>query len=266
MVIAAIVVAAICLLMPGDATSPVPAASSVGQAPDSVAQSIKPEMVEPEMVQVQGGTFMMGTPVSEKGRGDNETRHQVTLSSFLMGKYEVTQAQWEAVMGNNPSSSNRGADYPVENVSWDDIQTYLQKLNARTGKNYRLPTESEWEYAARGGKQSQHYTYSGSNSVGAVSWYIYNSEGKTHPVGQKSPNELGIYDMTGNVWEWCNDWYGTYPSSAQTNPKGFLDGSTRVMRGGSFSSTQGSCRAANRYGGTPDKRGRNVGFRVVAAQ
>ncbi|MDR0894620.1 MAG: formylglycine-generating enzyme family protein [Prevotellaceae bacterium] len=224
-----------------------------------------PATLDFEMVHVQGGTFVMGSPASEKGRNENEISHRVTLSSFLIGKYEVTQQQWEMVMGNNPSTSNKGETYPVENVSWNEAQEFLQKLNERTGKHYRLPTEAEWEYAARGGEQSNHYIYSGSNSAYEVAWYAYNSEAKTHIVGQKKPNEIGIYDMTGNVWEWCSDWYATYYDFPQTDPQGFTKGTTRVLRGGSWGSTEGSCRSANRYGGSLDKRGRNIGFRIAAS-
>ena len=138
-------------------------------------------------------------------------------------------------MGSNPSRYTGDDNLPVEQVSWKDVQEFIQKLNALTGKTYRLPTEAEWEYAARGGNQSQGYKYAGSNTVGDVAWHYGNSDHKTHPVGQKQPNELGLYDMSGNVWEWCQDWYGDYSSSAQTNPTGPSSGSYRVLRGGSWS-------------------------------
>ena len=202
-----------------------------------------------DMVFVKGGTFTMGA-TSEQGSDAYDTEkptHSVTLSDFYIGKYEVTQAQWKAVMGSNPSYF-KGDNLPVETVSWNDIQTFIQKLNAKSGKKYRLPTEAEWEYAARGGNQSRGYKYSGSNDIGSVAWYKDNSNRTTHPVGQKQPNELGIYDMSGNVYEWCSDWYGSYSSSSQTNPTGPSSGSRRVPRGGSWTDIAWPCRVSFRYG------------------
>lgn len=172
------------------------------------------------MVPVTGGTFMMGA-TSEQGSDadEDENAHKVTLSSFSIGKFEVTQEEWEAVMGNNPSAF-KGAERPVENVSWDDCQKFIRKLNQLTGKQFRLPTEAEWEYAARGGGSSRGYKYSGSDDFGSVAWYGDNSGEKTHPGAQKQANELGHYDMSGNVLEWCQDRYGDYSSGAQTNPTG----------------------------------------------
>ena len=167
-----------------------------------------------EMVKVEGGTFDMGATKEQEEPWDSEKPvHKVTLSSFSIAKTEVTQELWQAVMGNNPSYF-KGSNLPVEVVSWNDCQEFIRKLNAMTGYNFRLPTEAEWEFAARGGNKSQHYQYSGSNDVGSVAWYGDNSGGKTHPVATKAPNELGIYDMSGNVWEWCEDWYGSYSSNA----------------------------------------------------
>ena len=220
--------------------------------------------IEPEMVFVEGGTFTMGC-TSEQGGDcfDNEKpSHQVTVSSFQMGKYEVTQAQWRAVMGNNPSHFSGCDNCPVESVSWNDIQDFIRKLNQQTGKKYRLPTEAEWEFAARGGNKSNGYKYAGGNDIGVVAWYTSNSSSKTHAVGQKQANELGIYDMTGNVWEWCEDWYGDYSSSAQTNPKGPQNGSGRVVRGGSWRHLAWFCRVSDRGSNLPDYRHSSRGFRL----
>jgi formylglycine-generating enzyme required for sulfatase activity len=211
---------------------------------------------EPEMVRVEGGTFTMGC-TSEQGGDcydDEKPTHQVTVSSFQIGKYEVTQAQWRAVMGNNPSHFSGCDNCPVENVSWNNVQDFIRKLNQQTGKRYRLPTEAEWEFAARGGNKSKGHKYSGGNNLNSVAWYDDNSGSKTHPVGQKQANELGIYDMSGNVWEWCEDWYGDYSSSPQTNPKGPSYGSRRVLRGGSWYSDAKYCRVSNRVSNYPGSR------------
>ena len=198
-----------------------------------------------KMVAVEGGTFTMGA-TSEQGsdaESDEKPAHQVTLSSYSIGETEVTQALWQAVMGSNPSSSTGNLQLPVERVRWDDCQTFITKLNQLTGETFRLPTEAEWEYAARGGKQSKGYKYAGSNTIGDVAWYDDNN---THPVGTKSPNESGLYDMSGNVYEWCQDWYGSYNSGAQTNPPGSTSGSRRVLRGGSWLDSAGYCRVSRR--------------------
>ena len=220
------------------------------------------------MVYVSGGTFTMGA-TSEQG-GDvypNEKPvHSVTLSSFYICKYEVTQALWQAVMGSNPSYW-RGDDLPVETVSWDDCQTFIRKLNALTGKNFRLPTEAEWEFAARGGNHSRGYRYAGSNNIGDVAWYGGNSEGKTHVVGTKSPNELGLYDMSGNVYEWCQDWYGSYSGAPQTNPTGDSSGSRRVLRGGGWFNGASFCRSSLRSSSSSDDRYfHRGGLRLVLSQ
>ncbi len=220
-----------------------------------------------EMVFVEGGTFTMGA-TSEQGRdaeSDEKPAHSVTVSDFYIGKYEVTQKQWKEIMGSNPSKWT-GDNLPVECVSWNDIQEFVQKLNQKTGKRYRLPTEAEWEYAARGGAKSGGYKYSGSNHLDSVAWYWDNSGNKTHPVGQKVPNELGIYDMSGNVWEWCQDWYGGkkyYKNSLQTNPVGPSSGSYRVWRGGSWNDYAMCCRVSYRYRYSPSYGGGNIGFRLV---
>ncbi|MDR0895222.1 MAG: SUMF1/EgtB/PvdO family nonheme iron enzyme [Prevotellaceae bacterium] len=228
---------------------------------------------EPKMVFVQGGTFTMGSSKWELKRGSDEVQHQVTLSSFYIGKYEVTQGQWKAVMGDNPSYFKKGDDYPVEYVSWNDIQTFLQKLNAATGKRYRLPTEAEWEYACRAGSTTpfntgNNLTTSQANYDGNYP-YNGNAEGtyleRTQPVGSYSPNAWGLYDMHGNVWEWCSDWYGSYSTSAQTNPTGPSSGSFRVLRGGSWLNDAEYCRSANRSAVDPGDRNYIIGFRVVAS-
>jgi formylglycine-generating enzyme required for sulfatase activity len=217
------------------------------------------------MVYVAGGTFTMGcTSEQDSDCHDNEKpAHSVTLSSYYIGKYEVTQAQWKAVMGSNPSYFE-GDNLPVEEVSWNSVQEFICKLNQQTGKNYRLPTEVEWEFAARGGNKSRGYKYSGSNTAGNVAWYDDNSGYKTHPVGTKSPNELGIYDMSGNVWEWCSDWYGKYSSGSQTNPRGASSGSYRVDRGGSWYDFAGYVRVSNRGSLTPVIRNHYLGFRLAS--
>lgn len=196
---------------------------------ESFAQP-KPKIPEIEMVDVEGGTFLMGS--NEEPDAIWETpEHSVTLSDFSIGKYEVTQDLWEAVMGTNPSQYV-GDNLPVDNVSWLDIEEFISTLNALTGKNYRLPTEAEWEFAARGGNLSRGYKYSGSNDIDSVAW-IFNFETGTYPVGTKAPNELGIYDMSGNVCEWCQDWFGEnyYSSSPAKDPTGPNAGACRVFRG-----------------------------------
>ena len=216
------------------------------------------------MVRVDGGTFMMGATSEQRSDAydDEKPAHQVTLSSFSIGKYEVTQEEWEAVMGSNPSKF-KGVKLPVEQVSWNDCQTFIRKLNQMTGKQFRLPTEAEWEYAARGGSKSCGYKYAGGDNLGSVAWYTDNSGSKTHEVGKKQPNELGLYDMSGNVWEWCQDWYGKYGSSSQTNPKGPSSGSRRVRRGGSWGDDAGYCRVSYRGSNTPGDRYGSLGLRLA---
>ncbi len=217
-----------------------------------------------DMVFVQGGSFMMGSDEKDEyAQDDEKPQHKVTLSDFYIGKTEVTQKQWRAVMGKDPEKLwFKGCDdCPVEYVSWNDIQEFLQKLNAKTGKKYRLPTEAEWEYAARGGNKSKGYVYAGSNDLDKVAWYGYEkADKKTHPVGKKEANELGIFDMSGNVWEWCSDWYKGYPGSSGVTD---FTGSYRVNRGGSWGSYSGYCRVADRYFNTPGYRHLHLGFRVI---
>ncbi len=233
-----------------------------------------------EMILVKGGTFQMG---SNKSR-DEQPIHSVTLNSFYIGKHPVTQKQWKAIMGDNPSAF-KGDDLPVERVSWNDIQEFLKKLNAKyPGKNYRLPTEAEWEYAARGGNLSKGYEYSGSDTIDEVAWYWENSGDKrlsgewdynklmanrcqTHPVGQKKPNELGIYDMSGNVFEWCEDtWHDNY-NGAPKDGSAWVDNksSLRVHRGGSWSGGERFCRIAHRLTYSPGTGGISLGFRLIAS-
>ena len=220
-----------------------------------------------EMVKVEAGSFDMGaTPEMENPDASEKPVHRVTLTNnYNIGKYEVTQALWQAVMGNNPSYF-KGEDLPVEQVSWNDCQDFISKLNAMTGKKFRLPSEAEWEYAARGGKKSRGYQYSGSNTLGDVAWNDGNSGSKTHAVDTKQPNELGIYDMTGNVWEWCQDWYGSYSSSPQTNPTGAVSGSGRVYHGGSWVSSARDCRSSYRGLSTPGARSFILGLRLVLSE
>ena len=217
-----------------------------------------------DMVEVEGGTFTMGATAEQTGVfGDEKPTHQVTLPSYYIGKTEVTQELWQAVMGSNPSNFT-GKNLPVEKVSWDDCKTFIAKLNALTGKNFRLPTEAEWEFAARGGNKSRGYKYCGSNTLSDVAWYVDNSDNKTHPVAAKTPNELGIYDMSGNVLEWCNDWYssGYYTSESQTNPTGPDSGSSRVRRGGSWNYSEHTCRVSYRGDTTPSFRYNYLGLRL----
>ena len=218
---------------------------------------------EIEMVYVEGGTFTMGATSEQDDYAwdDEKPAHSVTLDGYYIGKYEVTQELWEAVMGSNPSHF-KGDNLPVACVSWDDVQEFLRKLNAMTGKRYRLPTEAEWEFAARGGNGSRGCKYSGSNSIDDVAWFYYNS-GCPHAVGTKSPNELGIYDMSGNVWEWCHDWKGDYSCYPQRNPKGPNSGSCRVYRGGSWLNSARYCRVSHRDFIAPDSRDSRLGFRLA---
>lgn len=220
-----------------------------------------------KMIKVEGGTFDMRETVASGflGLSTKEIVQKTTLSDYYIGETQVTHALWEAVMGNNPSLF-KGDILPVENVSWDDCQKFISKLNSLTGQNFRLPTEAEWEFAARGGNNSNHYKYSGSNNLRDVAWYVDNSGQKTHPVATKQPNELGIYDMSGNVWEWCSDRYGKYSSSSQTNPTGPDSGSFRVRRGGSWLSFAGPCRSSNRNGNLPESVGSNLGLRLALSK
>jgi formylglycine-generating enzyme required for sulfatase activity len=236
--------------------------------------------ISEQMVHVQGGTFQMGTT---GGVSDEKPVHRVTLSDFYIGKYEVTQGEYKALMGKSPSDSSKGIgdNYPVNKVNWNEAVEYCNALSLKEGltpvysgsgnnvscnfnaNGYRLPTEAEWEYAARGGNSSRNYTYAGSNSLGNVGWYSENSGSKNHPVGQKQPNELGLYDMTGNVWEWCWDWYGSYSSGSQSDPEGTSAGTGRVGRGGCWLNIARFSRTARRSSSDPTSRNTYLGFRVV---
>lgn len=225
-----------------------------------------------KMIYVEGGTFTMGA-TNEQGddaNGDEKPAHTVALSSYSIGETEVTQALWQAVMGSNPSYFS-GSNKPVECVSWDDCQDFIRKLNSLTGETFRLPTEAEWEYAARGGNKSRGYKYVGSNTLSSVAWYYENSYAKgegsfdygTHNVATKQANELELYDMSGNVFEWCSDWYGDYSSSSQTNPTGPASGDYRVRRGGSWGDGVRDCRVSDRGSRGPTYRSGSLGMRLA---
>ena len=220
-----------------------------------------------DMVRVEAGTFTMGATAEMKEPwNDEKPTHRVTLTNdYYIGKYEVTQALWKAVMGNNRSYFE-GDNLPVERVSWNDCQEFISKLNRITGKTFRLPTEAEWEYAARGGNKSRGHQYSGSNNLLDVAWFRDNFGSKTHAVGTKQANELGIYDMSGNVREWCQDWFGKYNSSSQVNPTGANSGSGRVNRGGGWFNNAWGCRLSCRFSNTPGDRGNNLGLRLVLSE
>ena len=223
------------------------------------------------MVYVEGGSFMMGAPANDT-ECDNNCRpaHKVTLSSYYIGKYEVSQRLWEAVMGSNPSTYRSSIpkiiDAPVHDVTWFDCQKFISELNKLTGKQFRLPTEAEWEFAARGGKKSKGYKYSGSNDLEAVAWYDGETPSDIGSIGEyrfRQSNELAIYDMTGNVDEWCQDWYGPYRKTAQVNPKGPNTGTSRVLRGGSYISSNKNWKVWERMKDTPYYSSRRLGLRLV---
>ncbi len=253
-------------------------------APDTAADNAQQSVIEQiasQMVFVDGGTFMMGQTVVQPAFSDNTTTraasdsedddspradelpaHEVTVSDFYIGRYEITQAQWSAVMcGQNPSYFH-GDDLPVESVTWNDIQAFLARLNDLTGENYRLPTEAEWEYAARGGRKSLGYRYSGSNDIDEVAWYSDNSPESICPAGGKKPNELGLYDMSGNAFEWVFDWYSEYTSDARVNPKGPSSGTYHVLRGGSWKHGTNGCRVSFRTR-IPTYHLNKCGFRIA---
>jgi formylglycine-generating enzyme required for sulfatase activity len=225
---------------------------------------LPPHPAEPELVFVEGGTFTMGCTDGDCFPEREYPAHQVTLSNFKIAKYLETQKQWVSIMGNNPSSI-KGDNLPVTNINWYDIQEFILRLNDSTEKQYRLATEAEWEFAARGGNKgvANNYKYSGSNDVDAVAWYDGNSKGVLNPVGTKAPNELGIYDMSGCLWEWCNDWYEPYTASPKTNTQGAATGTVRVQRGGSYDNNAPCVRVAWRSNLNPNDRAYSVGFRLA---
>ena len=235
--------------------------SHSGSTSSTVSLSAELNKLINNMVYVSGGTFIMGGDESS----DQTPTHSVTLSSYYICKYEVTQALWRAVMGSNPSKF-KGDNLPVEQVSWNDCQTFINRLNSYTGRNFRLPTEAEWEFAARGGNYSRRYKYSGSNYIGDVAWYADNSGNRTHPVGTKQANELGLYDMSGNVWEWCSDWYGSYSSYSQSNPTGATSGFGRVERGGNWCGLARYCCSSHRSYYAPGNSFDDLGLRLVLSQ
>ena len=212
-----------------------------------------------DMVLIPAREFQMGSPESEKYHQDNALQHEVTLTKpFYMGKYEVTQEQWESVMGNNPSSRTKGAKLPVTNVSWEDCQEFIKKLNEKTSGGYRLPTEAEWEYACRAGTTTA-YSY-GDNLTKSDA----NIDGDSiKAVGSYRPNAFGLYDMHGNVWEWCNDWYGSLQDGEVTDPRGAAKGEYRVLRGGSFDVNVSKARSSGRYYYSPTNRSFDDGFRLA---
>ncbi|WP_282783136.1 formylglycine-generating enzyme family protein, partial [Phaeodactylibacter xiamenensis] len=243
--------------------------------PKPSKSGLPPELIKlsENMVHIPDGTFWMGWKDEARdgeGYDDEKPCHEVSLSAYYFGKYLVTQAQWKAVMGNNPSYFEGCPNCPVEQVSWDDVQEFIKKLNAKTGEKYRLPTEAEWEYAARGGARSAEdkYLISGSNDLDEVGWYKDNSRGKTHPVGQKQPNQLGLFDMSGNVWEWVQDcWHENY-NGALRDGDAWLEGSNgdcsrRVLRGGSWYDESRYSRIAYRFGYYPSYRIYYYGFRLA---
>lgn len=259
--------------MTGSATPDLstPSQSNTMQGTDSFVENVLG--LNMKMVYVPGGTFTMGATAEQSGADSDEYPvHQVTLEGFYIGATEVTQAQWKAVMGttvydqaNKAGTSDMrgvGDNYPMYYVSWHEAMMFCQELSRLTGKTYILPTEAQWEYAAREGATGGSQ-YSGSYSVDAVAWYDGNSSSSTHPVGTKRSNKLGIHDMSGNVYEWCSDWYGGYSGNPQTNPTGPSSGQYRVLRGGSWGSSAGDCRVANRRNNTPSGRISVYGFRVL---
>ncbi|WAC07900.1 MAG: formylglycine-generating enzyme family protein [Thermodesulfobacteriota bacterium] len=237
-----------------------------------ISPTITPSLPDFSFVFIPSGHFIMGSPETEPGRSDDELPHEVSIThGYFLQTTPVTQGQWNAVMGDNPARfSHKDDDYPVESVSWYDCQKFIERLNNIGEYRYRLPTEAEWEYACRAGKFSS-FSEGEINelfcehepNLDAVGWYCGNSDRRTHPVGQKKPNPWGIYDLHGNVLEWCQDWYGPYPPTTQTDPTGPITGSGRVIRGGSWFSNAKNCRSAARFHWSPNANSDFIGFRLV---
>lgn len=234
--------------------------------PNSLTIHLKKGIVI-ELMKVEAGSFTMGAAsAKEKPDANEKPAHEVSLSqNYYIGKYEVTQEVWKAVMGNNPSKF-KGTNLPVEMVSWKDCQKFIAKLNRMTGMQFRLPTEAEWEYAARGGNKSKGYQYSGSDNLEEVAWYDENSGKRTQPVGTKKANELGIYDMSGNVMEWCQDWFGFYVGTARKDPSGPYTGTFRINRGGCWHSYPWYCRSTSRNKQSPNDSYFNLGLRLALSE
>ena len=233
--------------------------SEAGQTSTAPTNILKDPYTGMDFVLVPTGCYQAG---ANDGNRDEKPPHEVCISSFYLGKYEVTQGEWRQIMGLNPSVFNNcGDNCPVDQVSWSDTHEFIARLNRLTGRNYRLPTEAEWEYACRGGDKGEKYC--GGDDAGAVAWTAQNSGGRVHPVGQKKPNSMGIHDMSGNVWEWVQDWNYKYPSTRQTDPTGPATGSSRLRRGGSWQYDADKSRAAWRSSGYQDDRAMDIGFRLA---
>jgi formylglycine-generating enzyme required for sulfatase activity len=271
------------LIEHGISSTPEPDTSTQNSSLPTAGAVTTEHSIDMELVYVPEGCFTMGSPDGEKDRdGDEGPVRKVCVDGFRMGKYEVTQEQWRKIMGKNPARFQHGDNYPVEQVSWDDTQTFIRKLNNKTGKQFRLPTEAEWEYAARAGTKTTWVRHWG-DDISCDKAMYENNEGSpwdscvdyartkgltpdsTAPVGSYPPNQLGLYDMLGNIWEWCNDWYAKKydDSSPEKNPQGSATGSGRVMRGGGWSSSPKVVRSADRFGDSPDSSSFNLGFRLV---
>lgn len=220
------------------------------------------DSIQNNMVWVTGGRFIMG---SDAGEADERPAYKVTVDGYAISKYPVTQRQWAAIMGTNPSEFVGCDQCPIDKVTWNDAQKFIETLNALTGKKYSLPTEAEWEYAAKGGTNWQAFRYSGSDNIEEVAWYAGNGGRRPHPVGEKQPNTLGLYDMSGNVWEWCLDWYNKnyYEQNEDNNPMGPESGSGRVRRGGSWFTQAGTCKVTTRNSVKQDYSDDIGGFRLV---